>query len=237
MAYDKVVDSAKLDAGMTATANAIRAKTGGTGKIPWDSVTGFKTAVEAIQTDVESAVVNPLSVTANGTYTVPDGVDGYNPVTVNVPEKTIALQNKSVTPTKSEQSVTADNGYDGLGEVTVKAIPAQYISPTGTKTITENGTHDVKAYASVNVNVPNSGGGQTVNFTVTNNSKSYVYFVNPDKQIIYTTASGTYQSIDGVILFTYRNNYTHSALVNGQMEWLNDYVMIILADGGYITID
>lgn len=50
MAYDKVVDSAKLDAGMTATANAIRAKTGGTEKIPWDSATGFKTAVEEIQT-------------------------------------------------------------------------------------------------------------------------------------------------------------------------------------------
>lgn len=126
MAYDKVVDSAKLDAGMTATANAIRAKTGGTGKIPWDSVTGFKTAVEAIQTDVESAVVNPLSVTANGTYTVPDGVDGYNPVTVNVPEKTIALQEKSVTPTQSVQSVTADNGYDGLKKVTVDAIPSVY---------------------------------------------------------------------------------------------------------------
>lgn len=29
-------------------------------------------------------VINPLLVTANGTYTAPSGVDGYSPVTVNV---------------------------------------------------------------------------------------------------------------------------------------------------------
>lgn len=31
-----------------------------------------------------SAVIEPLSVTANGTYSAPSGVDGYSPVTVNV---------------------------------------------------------------------------------------------------------------------------------------------------------
>lgn len=30
-------------------------------------------------------VIQPLSVTENGTYTAPEGVDGYSPVTVNVP--------------------------------------------------------------------------------------------------------------------------------------------------------
>lgn len=48
MAYDKVIDSTKLEAGMTATANAIRAKTGSTSPIAWDDETGFKTAVEVI---------------------------------------------------------------------------------------------------------------------------------------------------------------------------------------------
>ena len=32
------------------------------------------------------AVIEPLSVTENGTYTAPAGMDGYNPVTVAVPE-------------------------------------------------------------------------------------------------------------------------------------------------------
>lgn len=64
------------------------------------------------------------------------------------------LQEKSVTPTKSVQEVTADEGYDGLEKVTVGEIPDEYIVPSGTKDITANGTHDVTANASVSVNVP-----------------------------------------------------------------------------------
>lgn len=31
------------------------------------------------------AVIEPKTITENGTYTAPSGVDGYNPITVNVP--------------------------------------------------------------------------------------------------------------------------------------------------------
>lgn len=48
MAYDKVVDSAALDAAMTYTANRIRNKTGGTDQIAWDFAKGFGDAVDAI---------------------------------------------------------------------------------------------------------------------------------------------------------------------------------------------
>ena len=48
MAYDKVVDSAALDAAMTYTANRIRVKTGGADQIAWDSAKGFGDAVDAI---------------------------------------------------------------------------------------------------------------------------------------------------------------------------------------------
>ena len=37
------------------------------------------------------AVVQPLEVTENGEYTAPAGVDGYSPVTVNIP----AAENES----------------------------------------------------------------------------------------------------------------------------------------------
>lgn len=50
MAYDKVVDSAALDAAMTYTAGRIRAKTGSTDQIAWDSAKGFGDAVDAIPT-------------------------------------------------------------------------------------------------------------------------------------------------------------------------------------------
>lgn len=47
MAYDKIIDSAALDAAMTATADAIRAKTGSSDKIEWTEQ-GFAAAVEGI---------------------------------------------------------------------------------------------------------------------------------------------------------------------------------------------
>ena len=48
MAFDKVIDSAQLDAAMSYTADRIRAKTGGTDQMAWDSTKGFGDAVDAI---------------------------------------------------------------------------------------------------------------------------------------------------------------------------------------------
>lgn len=103
---------------------------------------------------------------------------------------TINNQNKTVHPSSSDQSITADSGYTGLGTVTVKGVTTTNLSaanivegvtvkigdaddddriasvtgsasggitPTGTKTITSNGTGiDVYSYASADVSVPNS---------------------------------------------------------------------------------
>ena len=47
MAYDKVIDSVQFEGALTATADAIRVKTGETEKIVWDETTGFSEAILA----------------------------------------------------------------------------------------------------------------------------------------------------------------------------------------------
>lgn len=81
------------------------------------------------------------------------------PSTIHTPDDTIdvVLQEKTATPNILAQEVIPDAGYDGLSKVIVEAIPNNFIQPTGTKDITANGNNiDVKRFAAVNVNVPNT---------------------------------------------------------------------------------
>lgn len=50
MANYKVVDADQLDAAMSATADSIRAKSGGTDPVVWDLDNGFRASVDGIQT-------------------------------------------------------------------------------------------------------------------------------------------------------------------------------------------
>lgn len=79
MAYDKVVNSAALDAAMTATADAIRVKSGDDDAIAWDSSTGFADAIEAIPSD-GSAITDGIVVTARDADGYAIEVDFYGSV-------------------------------------------------------------------------------------------------------------------------------------------------------------
>lgn len=92
--------------------------------IRYSGVTGIKA------TDSDGNVrkfVRPqgtVQITENGTV----DVSAYAMASVNVSSgSTINNQDKSITPTESQQTVTADNGYTGLGTVTVGAISSTYV--------------------------------------------------------------------------------------------------------------
>ena len=69
----------------------------------------------------------------------------------------VELQEKTVTPTKSAQRVVSDSGYGGLSAVNVEPIPDEYIVPSDTMEITENGDYGVREYEYVHVNVDLGG--------------------------------------------------------------------------------
>lgn len=61
------------------------------------------------------------------TYTIPKGYhDGTGTVSGVAGGGNYNLQSKQVTPTKKPQQITPDEGYYGLSDVSVGAIPAQY---------------------------------------------------------------------------------------------------------------
>ena len=67
---------------------------------------------------------------------------------------TVATEQGSGSADKTGEATYYPEDGKLFSSFTVAPIPDDYIIPSGTKTITTNGTHDVTAYASAKVNVP-----------------------------------------------------------------------------------
>lgn len=94
-------------------------------------ITGSTKTGTGVTVSASELVSGSKSITSNGTDI---DVTNYATVNVNVPTgSTINNQNKTVTPTETQQSISADSGYTGLGTVTINAISSTYVGSGVTK--------------------------------------------------------------------------------------------------------
>ena len=186
------------------------------------AVTAGKYTLGAIK--VAAISTETKNITANGTY-VPTSGSYFSSVTVDVDTGsgvTINNQNKSVNPTTSQQSITADSGYTGLGTVTVNAIPTETksnINPTtSSQTILPTSG---KYLTSVQINAMPSGTAGTpiaTKGTVSGHSISITPSVtNTTGYIVGSTKTGTAVTVDASELVSGSETKT----VNGTYDVTN----------------
>lgn len=117
MALDKLVDSTQLDNNLTSVANAIRAKSGGTGQLAFPA--GFVSEIGNISGGggITPTGTKEITITANGTTT--EDVTNYAAaqITVNVPPSGGGVLSGTVTPSERTTSVSFE-----VGDATVNHV-------------------------------------------------------------------------------------------------------------------
>lgn len=145
--------------------------------VNWGKAEGTE-RLDALATTIEN-IKNNGSVSAQikegDTYTIPEGYhNGSGTVSGIAGGGEYNLQSKTVTPTKKQQNVTPDEGYYGLSDVTVAAIPANYQDVSATTAtaadVLANKVFTSKEGVTTTGEMPNNG---AVNQKLTSKQPSY----------------------------------------------------------------
>jgi hypothetical protein len=170
--------------------------TNSTGYISGGTKTGTAVTVSASE-----LVSGTKTFSANTTSA---DVTNYKYVTVNTPE--INNQDKTVSPSTTAQTVTADTGYSGLGTVVVTAMTAMTL-PTATSAAASGTSKATITATSVN---------QYINIPTGWNSSAAYYKINPVLlQSKTATPSGVEQRITADTGYTALDKVTVEAIPAG----------------------
>ena len=173
-------------------------------------VEGFKVTDTNDQTKTYIRPQGTKSISANGT-----GIDvtEYAAVDVAVPSSQPSLQAKTnVSPTTSSQTITADNGYDGLSSVQINAMPSGSATApatitgssatvsTGTNTLTLSKTVSVTPSVTAGYVSSGTAGNSNVSLTasVTTQAAQTIHPSSTDQSIAasrYLTGAQTIKAV------------------------------------------
>lgn len=170
-----------------------------------------------------------------GTYTgvvideTPDA-NGGTITTITTGVNALKTQGKiGITPMTTSQTIRPDSGYDALSSVQIDSIPSQYIVPSGTKTITQNGSNiNVAAYATVNVNVPTDGSGGSVTYQDKTN-------ITPTESSQTITPDSGYDALSSVQINAISSTYVGSGITRRSSTDLTASDATVTVPAGYYS--
>lgn len=142
-----------------------------------------------------SAVIESKTITENGTYTAPTGVDGYSPVIVNVPAPEPVIEPKSIF---ANGEYTAPEGVDGYSPVIVD-VPSKIEK---TLNVTSNGTYTPEEGTVYNSVVVNVSASPTIISSNDGKFKLGIVSINNDNELVLTFSDATINSIENMDIFT-----------------------------------